>query len=148
MGVYRSRTAIHDWVRKADLQPDSDVDQNQIAVNEKVILANGKRYRLYAAVDTGTNQFRNYRLFQTRKVQLAVLFLRELRKKQQFSDVTFLIDTATHLKTALDRISLRHYVFSMEIETLSNVSFVIGYNKHICFYICSRTRSDRPPNCG
>jgi hypothetical protein len=36
LGVKRSRTAIHDWVRKADLQPDSDVSPNQIAVDETV----------------------------------------------------------------------------------------------------------------
>ena len=27
LGVERSRTAIHDWVQKADLQPDSDVER-------------------------------------------------------------------------------------------------------------------------
>ena len=42
LGVERSRTAIHDWVRKADLQPDSDVSPNQIAVDETVIRVNGQ----------------------------------------------------------------------------------------------------------
>jgi hypothetical protein len=51
LGVKRSRTAIHDWVQKADLQPDSDVDPNQIAVDETVVRVNGQRHWLYAAVD-------------------------------------------------------------------------------------------------
>ena len=66
LGVNRSRTAIHDWVRKADLQPDCDVSPNQIAVDETVIRVNGQRHWLYAAVDPETNQFLHIRLFQTR----------------------------------------------------------------------------------
>ncbi|WP_136590990.1 IS6 family transposase [Salinigranum halophilum] len=110
LGVKRSRTAIHDWVRKADLQPDCDVSPNQIAVDETVIRVNGQRHWLYAAVDPGTNQFLHVRLFQTRTTQLTVLFLRELREKQQLSDTTFLIDDAAHLKAALDRLGLRFRV--------------------------------------
>ncbi|WP_380676781.1 IS6 family transposase [Salinigranum sp. GCM10025319] len=110
LGVKRSRTAIHDWVKKADLQPDSDVAPNQIAVDETVIRVNGQRHWLYAAVDPDTNKFLHVRLFQTRTTQLTVLFLRELREKQQLSDVTFLIDAAAHLKAALDRLGLRFRV--------------------------------------
>jgi putative transposase len=110
LGVERSRTAIHDWVRKADLQPDSDVKPNQIAVDETVIRVNGQRHWLYAAVDPDTNQFLHFRLFQTRTTQLTMLFLRELREKQHVSDVTFLVDDAHHLKNALDRLGLRFRV--------------------------------------
>ena len=39
-----------------------------------------------------------------------MLFLRELREKQQLSDTTFLIDDAAHLKAALDRFGLRFRV--------------------------------------
>jgi putative transposase len=107
LGVERSRTAIHDWVKKADLQPDSDVDPNQIAVDETMIRVNGQRHWLFAAVDPDTNQFLHVRLFQTRTTQLTVLFLRELCEKQQVSDVTLLVDDAHHLKSALDRLGLR-----------------------------------------
>jgi transposase-like protein len=110
LGVERSRTAIHDWVRKVDLQPDSDVSPNQIAVDETVIRVNGQRHWLYAAVDPATNQFLHVRLFQTRTTQLTLLFLRELREKQQLSNVTFLVDDAAHLKAALDRLGLRFRV--------------------------------------
>ena len=110
LGVERSRTAIHNWVQKADLQPDSNVDPNQIAVDETVIRVNGQRHWLYAAVDPETNQFLHVRLFQTLTTQLTVLFLRELREKQQVEDVTILVDAATHLKAALDRLGLRFRV--------------------------------------
>jgi putative transposase len=83
LGVERSRTAIHDWIQKADRQPDSDVEPNQIAVDETLIRVNGQRHWLFAAVDPDTNQFLHVRLFQTLETQLTVLFLRELREKQQ-----------------------------------------------------------------
>ncbi|SDY58892.1 putative transposase, partial [Halopenitus persicus] len=37
LGVDRSRKAIHDWVQKADLQPESGRSPNQIALDETVI---------------------------------------------------------------------------------------------------------------
>jgi len=43
LGVKRSRTAIHDWVQKADLQPAPDTTPNQIAIDETVIRVNGYR---------------------------------------------------------------------------------------------------------
>ncbi|WP_152039505.1 IS6 family transposase [Salinigranum salinum] len=110
LGIERSRTAIHDWVQKADLQPDSDVEPNQSAVDETLIRVNGQRHWLLAAVDLDTNQFLHVRLLQTRTTQLTVPFLRELREKQQVSDVTFLVDDVHHLKNALDRFDLRFRV--------------------------------------
>jgi putative transposase len=107
LGVERSRTAIHNWVQKANLQPTSDGSPNQIAVDETVIQINDERHWLYAAVDPETNKFLHVRLFQTRTTQLTVLFLRELRKKQQVKHATFLVDKAHHLKAALERLGLR-----------------------------------------
>ena len=43
LGVKRSRTAIHNWVHKADLQPAPATAPNQIAVDETVIRVNGHR---------------------------------------------------------------------------------------------------------
>ena len=48
LGVQRSRKAIHDWVQKADLQPDSGKSPNQIALDETVIRINDQQYWLYA----------------------------------------------------------------------------------------------------
>jgi putative transposase len=107
LGVERSRTAIHNWVQKADLQPTSNTVPNQIAVDETVIRVNGERCWLYAAVNPATNEFLHVRLFQTLTTQLTLLFLRELREKQQVEQATFLVDGAQHLQTALTRLGLR-----------------------------------------
>ena len=106
LGVERSRTAIHNWVQKADVQPSSDAEPNHIAVDETVIQVNDQRHWLYAAVDPTTNEILHVRLFQTRTTQLTLLFLRELQQKQQVEQATFLIDGATHLASALDRLGL------------------------------------------
>ena len=68
-------------MRKADLQPDSHVDPDQIAVDETLIRVNGQAHWLFATVDPDSNQFLHVRLFQTRTTQLTVLFLCELREK-------------------------------------------------------------------
>jgi len=44
LGVDRSRKAIHDWVQKADLQPESGRSPNQIAVDETVIRINDQQF--------------------------------------------------------------------------------------------------------
>ena len=110
LGVERSRTAIHNWVQKADLQPTSDTVPNQIAVDETVIRVNGERCWLYAAVNPSTNEFLHVRLFQTLTAQFTLLFLRELREKQQVEQAAFLVDGAPHLQTALTRLGLRFQV--------------------------------------
>jgi len=107
LGVERSRTAIHNWVQKADLQPTSDTAPNQIAVDETVIRVNGERCWLYAAVNPDTNELLHARLFQTLTTQLTLRFLRELREKQQVEQATFLVDRARHLQAALARLGLR-----------------------------------------
>jgi hypothetical protein len=43
LGVERNRTAIHEWVKKADLQPGVAAPPNQIAVDETVIRVNDRR---------------------------------------------------------------------------------------------------------
>jgi transposase-like protein len=106
LGVKRSRTAIHNWVQKAELQPSSDAEPNHISVDETVIQVNDQRHWLYTAVDPATNEILHVRLFQTRTTQLTVLFLRELREQQQIEKATFLVDGATHLASALDRLGL------------------------------------------
>ena len=107
LGVERSRTAIHNWVQKADLQPTSDGEPNHIAVDETVIQLNEDRHWLYAAVDPETNEFLHVRLFATRTTERTLLFLRELRKQQQVEQTTFLVDNAHSLKAALTRLGLR-----------------------------------------
>ena len=107
LGVERSRTAIHNWVQKADLQPPSETVPNQIAVDVTGIRVNGRQCWLYAAVDPATNEFLHVRLLQALTTQFSLLFFRELREKQPVEHATFLVDGAQHLHTALTRLGLR-----------------------------------------
>jgi len=103
-GVQRSRTAIHNWVQKADLQPAVDLTLNHVAVDETVIQVNDQRRWLFAAVDPETNKILHARLFPTRTTEPTVLFLRELKRKQNVEQATFFVDDAHNLKAALDRL--------------------------------------------
>jgi len=103
LGVERSRTAVHDWVHKTDLQPESGASPNHVALDETVIRVNGQKYWLYAAVDPETNEFLHIRLFSTYTSALTEIFLSELREKHNVESAVFLIDDAKWLQTALDR---------------------------------------------
>jgi hypothetical protein len=74
LGVGRSRTAIHNWVKKADLQPTSGGPPNQVAVDETVIQVDDERHWLYAAVDPATNEFLHVRLFRPEPRSLPCCF--------------------------------------------------------------------------
>jgi putative transposase len=54
-GVGRARSTVHNWVHKAELQPESGRSPNHVAVDEIVIWLDGEKYWLYAAVDPETN---------------------------------------------------------------------------------------------
>ena len=110
LGVERSRTAIHRWVQKAELQPTSDVTPDHIAVDETVVQVNNERRWLYAAFNHETNKFLHVRLFSTRTTQLTVLFLRELQQHVQVTQATILVDDAHYLQTALSRLGLRFQI--------------------------------------
>ena len=55
-GVERARSTVHNWVHKADLQPEPGRSPNHVAVDETVIQLGDQRYWLYAAVDPETNE--------------------------------------------------------------------------------------------
>jgi putative transposase len=107
MGVHRSRKAIHDWVQKADLQPESGKSPNQIALDETAIRINDQQFWLYAAADPATNELLHVRLFSTTATALTEIFLRELRHGHDVEAAVFLVDGAKYLQTALDRAGLR-----------------------------------------
>jgi putative transposase len=107
LGVQRSRKAVHDWVQKADLQPTSGKNPNQVAVDETVIRINDQQYWLYAAADPATNELLHLRLFAATTTALTEIFLRELQQKHDVEDATFLVDGANHLQAALHRAGLR-----------------------------------------
>jgi putative transposase len=101
------RTAIHNWVQKAELQPTGDATPDHIVIDETVIQVNDERRWLYAAVNPETNKFLHVRLFPTRTTQLTVPFLRELQQHVPVTQATILVDDAHHLKAALSRLGLR-----------------------------------------
>jgi len=110
LGVQRSRKAIHDWVQKADLQPDSGKSPNQVALDETVIRINDQQFWLYAAGDPTTNGLLHVRLFSSTTIALTEMFLRELREKHNVESAEFLVDGAKHLETALQRAGLRFQI--------------------------------------
>jgi putative transposase len=110
LGVQRSRKAIHDWVQKADLQPESGKSPTQIALDETVIRITDQQFWLYAAADSQSNELLHVRLFATTTTALTEIFLRELRQKHDIESAVFLVDGATHLQTALHRAGLRFQI--------------------------------------
>jgi putative transposase len=107
LGVERSRKAVHDWVHKADLQPDDGRSPDHIAIDETVIRINDKQFWLYAAVDPTNNHLLHVRLFHSTTTAATRMFLRELSEKHDIENSLFLVDGAQHLQTALRRSGLR-----------------------------------------
>ena len=65
-GVDRVRSTIHNWVHKADLQPESDRSPNRVAVDETVIQLDDEQYWVYAAADLDSNDLLHTTLEPTR----------------------------------------------------------------------------------
>ncbi len=105
-GVERARSTVHNWVHKADLQPDSNQNPDHVAVDETVIRLNDEKYWLYAAVDPETNELLHTRLEPTTNSIIAQTFFAELREKHDVDDAVFLIDGSHSLKDACRRHSL------------------------------------------
>ena len=102
-GVERARSTVHNWVHKADLQPEDGRTPNHVAVDETVIQLDNERDWLYAAVDPDTNDLLHTRLEPTRTKVPAYGFFAELREKHDVDDAVFLVDGATPLKDACRR---------------------------------------------
>ncbi|MFC7174891.1 IS6 family transposase [Haloplanus litoreus] len=102
-GVERARSTVHNWVHKADLQPEEGRSPDHVAVDETVIRLNDEQYWLYAAVDPETNELLHTKLEPTRTNVIAYSFFRELREKHDVDDAVFLVDGATPLNDACRR---------------------------------------------
>ena len=121
-GVKRARSTVHNWVHKADLQPDEGRSPDHVAVDETVIQLNDEHYWLYAAVDPESNELLHTALEPTTNSAFAHSFLADLREKHDVDDVTrnrrflvgerdasrlvnavFLIDGSHSLKDACNR---------------------------------------------
>ena len=102
-GVERARSTVHNWVHKADLQPEDDRSPDHVAVDETVIQLNDEPYWLYAAVDPQTNELLHTKLEPTTTKVLAHSFLTELSEKHDVSDAVFLVDGSHSLQDACHR---------------------------------------------
>ena len=102
-GVKRARSTVHNWVHKADLQPEPDQNPDHVAVDETVIRLNNEKYWLYAAVDPETNELLYTRLEPTTNSMIAQTFFAELREKHDVDDAVFLIDGSLSLNNACRR---------------------------------------------
>ena len=121
-GVQRARSTVHNWVHKADLQPENGRSPDHIAVDETVIQLNDEQYWLYAAVDPQTNELLHTKLRPTTTKVLAHSFLAELSEKHDVDDAVFLVDGSKSLQAACHRHGFDFRYENMEIGTLSNVS--------------------------
>jgi transposase-like protein len=99
-GVNRVRSTVHNWVHKADLQPETGRSPNHVAVDETVIQLNDEQYWLYAAVDPESNDLLHTKLEPTRTNVIADQFFANLREKHDVDDAIFLVDGAAPLQQA------------------------------------------------
>jgi putative transposase len=106
-GVERPQSTVHNWVHKADLQPESGRSPDHVAVDETVIRLNNEQYWLYAAVNPDTNELLQTKLEPTRTNVIARSFFAELRERHDVDDAVFLVDDAPTLKDACQRHGLR-----------------------------------------
>jgi len=102
-GVERARSTVHNWVHKADLQPESGRSPDHVAVDEAVIRLNDENYWLYAAVDPETNELLHTKLEPTTNKVIAHAFFTDLREKHDVENAVFLIDGSISLKDACSR---------------------------------------------
>ncbi len=105
-GVSRARSTVHNWVHKADLQPESGRNPDHVGVDETVIRLNNGQYWLYTAVDPETNELLHTTLEPMINKVIAHTFFADPREKHAVDDAVFLIDGSHSLKDACRRHSL------------------------------------------
>jgi transposase-like protein len=106
VGVNRARSTVHNWVHKAELQPEAGRSPDHVAVDETVIRLNDEQYWLYAAVDPETNESLHTALEPTTDKGIAHASVAELREEHGVDDAAFPIDGSHSLKDACRRHSL------------------------------------------
>ncbi len=147
MGVQRSRKAVHDWVQKADLQPESGKSPNQIVLDETVIRINDQQFWLYAA-DPATNELLHVQLFSTTTTALTDIFLRELREKHDVETAVFLVDGAQTSKLHFPELDFDFRCVVTEIGMPSNECFENFVADSRRFRTASATPNRKPPKHG
>ena len=105
-GVRRARSTVHNWVHKAELQPETGRSPDHVAVYETTIRLHDEPYWLYAAVDPETSQVLQTTLEPTTNKVITHAFFVELREKHDIDDAVFLINGLHSLKDTCCRHSL------------------------------------------
>ena len=123
MGVQRSQKSIHDWVQKADLQPESGKVPNQVALDKTVIRINNQQFWLYAAADPETNDLLHVRLFATTTTALTERFLLNCSMKIMLKLPYFWLLELNTSKLHFPEPGSDFRCVATEIGTLSNASF-------------------------
>ena len=123
-GVDRVRSTVHNWVHKADLQPETGRSPNHVAVDETVIQIDDEQYWLYAAVDPESNDLLHTKLEPTRNDAFADLFFAELCEKHDVDDAVFSLMAQLHFSELVANTISISDMNDMEIGIVSNVSFV------------------------
>jgi transposase-like protein len=147
-GVQRARSTVHNWVHKADLQPEDGQSPDHVAVDETVIQLNDEQYWLYAAVDPQTNELLHTKLRTTTTKVLAHSFLVELTEKHDVDDAVFLVDGSQSLQAACHR-----HGFDFRYEKHGNRNAVERVfrevkRRTVCFSTVSATPKQKQPTIG
>jgi len=102
LGVERSRKAVHDWVQKAELQPESGHSPNQVVLDETVIRINDQQFWLYTAGTPQTNDLLHVRLFPTTTTAASEIFFSELQQKHDVETASFSLMAPNTSKLLVD----------------------------------------------
>ncbi len=113
LGISRPRSAVHNWVQKADLEPRPGRDSDRIALDETVVKVDGDRCWLFAAVEPETDIILHVGLYPTRTNIVTQFVLDELKEKHNVDNALFLVDGAPWLHAGLSTlgVSFRHETF-------------------------------------
>jgi putative transposase len=123
LGVQRSRKTIHDWVQKADIQPESGKPPNQIAPDETVIRINDQQFWLCAAADSETNELLHVRLFATTTTTLTEFSCANFGKNTMSKLPNFSSTAQNISKLHFPELDSDFRCVATEIGTLSSESF-------------------------
>ncbi len=121
-GVERARPTVHNWVHKADLQPEDGQSPDHVAVDETVIQLNDEKYWLYAAVDPQTNKLLHTKLEPTTTKVLAHSFSLNLTRNTTSTMPCFSSMALTRYKMHVSDMGSISDTKNTEIETPLNVS--------------------------
>ena len=123
LGVHRSRKAVHDWVQKAEIQPELGRPPNQIALDETVIRINDQQFWLYTAADPARTNCFTSASFQRRQPLLPRSFCANCARNTMSKLRSFSLMALNTSKPHCNELDSDFRRVATEIATLSNGSF-------------------------